>query len=134
MDLIEAGKICKDSGFNWGRGSWWYALDCNPDRDLSELEANDFVSPSDLNIYGLYPDLSKGATRGVILEWAREMTGLEICVGTYIIEEKVIWIAYHYQNRKFYSLGFTNITAETEIECYAKLCQWVKENGGKNVL
>jgi len=125
MDLIEAGKICRDSGFNWGRGSWWgsqellmkisYYPMCCSDRKVSF--GSDFI-----------PDLSKGATRGVILDWAREMTGIpDVTVGRLCFSSYSVWVVQFETDKKcrFDGLDFET---DTEIECYAKLCQWVKEN------
>ena len=122
MDLIEAGKICRDAGFNWGRGSWW----CN--QRTGKICCYEIAI---IPYYWrqLYPDLSKGATRGVILEWAREKSGIpDISISPTYAEgdlvPKNMW-----ECTSLITLFFgLEPEFETEIECYARLCQWVKEN------
>lgn len=119
MDIIEAGKICRDAGFNWGRGSWWTTEDLRK----SWIVEIDRLIKRDLR--DCIPNLTKDATRGVILGWAREMTGdetLNVQAHYLSIVDNVIWDVCSLVS------GFCEFDAETEIECYAKLCQWVQEN------
>ncbi len=132
MTPIEAGIICRDSGFNWGRGSWWQAIGMSDD-DLSfipicahehifnEIDTNKIFRSN----VRFIPDITRGATRGVILEWAREKTGIEM-LHVYptidVFDGEVYW--------DFGGLHLDNAISKsaTEIVAYARLCQWVKEN------
>lgn len=122
MNVIEAGKICRDSGFNWGRGSWW-GIENNLDSTSAErddVETELLGSP-----FCWIPNIAKGATRGVILEWAREKTGNNwIFVSPCYHGASKMWRFCSLENFNHDWSGYF----ETEIECYAKLCQWVKEN------
>ena len=122
MNLIEAGKICRDAGFNWGRGSWWILKGATHDGSVCTDCLPIILYESE---YFLCPDLSKGATRGVILEWAREMSGIStLHTWTYFsaIIGRALWDITSLET------DFLEFDTDTEIECYAKLCQWVKEN------
>lgn len=114
MDIIEAGKICRDAGFNWGRGSWWhfYNIEGFVGKSKSRTVACDFVQKNPI------PDLSKGATRGVILEWVQhqvcdEKVHIGFCLGYY-------WV---------FSEKYTTerLDANSWHSAYARLCQWAKE-------
>jgi len=113
MDAIEAGKICRDAGFNWGRGSWWVLIDGSN----SVVSRWDFDEDEDLS--ATVPDVTKCATLGVILGWAREMTGQTIT-----IEQGLTFDGFYPWSRQS---GQIAGISETEIECYAKLCQSVKQ-------
>ena len=133
MNLIEAGKICRDAGFNWGRGSWW--VGCDPIDILmdSRIEQRSFVQFGDpITAHGEIwiapiPDLSKDATRGVILEWAREKSG-DPGISVYLTGEGWDVISNRIYEHSANDFGYWDFNTETEIECYARLCQWVRGN------
>lgn len=116
MDLIKAGIICREAGFNWGRGSWWGVA-----RYTEDFYEKCWVQTEDIPFesIGLYlPLLTKGATRGVILEWVQhqvcdEKVHIGFCLGYY-------WV---------FSEKYTTerLDANSWHSAYARLCQWAKE-------
>ena len=118
MDLIEAGKICKDSGFNWGRGSWWYVPEYESDACAISISRDIVDSTNSLQI----PALSKGATLGVILEWAEFQLGVTVGINILCIDP-IEWLFWPEFEHDKYIRPYPS-----RIECYARLCQWVANN------
>jgi len=119
MNAIEAGRICRDSGFDWGKGCWWGPEDLRK----TWIVETDRLSKRDLR--DCIPNLTKGATRGVIVEWAREMKGIKnltiaSCAVPGFPSARNGWNVF---NAGYYC----HFESETEFECYAKLCQSVKQ-------